>query len=86
MNMVKLAANVDENQRLSVQVPNSIPPGPVTVLVLPVSAEDHDSNVWTAAIAEEWADELSDPWQDIYTLATASEVDKKLRTMLDLEE
>ena len=40
MNTVKLSGDVDENGRLSVHVPVSICPGPVTVLVFPVSQED----------------------------------------------
>jgi hypothetical protein len=69
MNMVRLSGNVDENRRLSAQVPASIRPGPVTVLVLPISREDDEAHVWTAGIAQEWVDELSDRDQDIYTLA-----------------
>jgi hypothetical protein len=69
MNFVKLSGNVDENHRLSAQVPASIHPGPVTVLVLPVPQEDDEARVWTAAIAREWADELGDPDQDVYTMS-----------------
>ena len=70
MSMIKVVGNVDQDCRLSAQVPASIRPGPVTVLVLPISVEDVDEAIsWTAGIAREWADELSDPGQDIYTLA-----------------
>jgi hypothetical protein len=72
MSMVKLTGNVDEHRRLSAQVPASIPPGPV--LVLPASREDGAANVWTTGIAHEWADDLSDPDQDIYTLADGEPV------------
>ena len=69
-NVVKLSGTVDENCRLSAQVPIFISPGPVTVLVLPVSQDDEaEAQFWTAGVAQEWADELSDPDQDIYTLA-----------------
>ena len=74
MNIVKLSGNIDENHRLSAQVPPSIRSGPVTVLVLPKSQEDDEANAWTAGIAREWADELSDPEQDIYTLADGEPV------------
>ena len=74
MSMVKLAGNVDENRRLSAQVPPSVRPGPVTVLILPASQEDDEADIWTAGIAQEWADELSDPDQDIYTLADGEPV------------
>jgi hypothetical protein len=74
MGIVRLAGNVDENRRLSAQVPASIPPGPVTVLVLAASQEDDESKLWTAGIAREWADDLTDPDQDIYTLADGEPV------------
>jgi hypothetical protein len=69
MSIVRLAGNIDENCRLSALVPSSIRPGPVTVLIIPGSEEDDDANFWTAGVAQEWADELNDPAQDIYTLA-----------------
>ena len=74
MNMVKLAGNVDENGRLSAAVPASIRPGPVTVLVLPVSQEEEEADLWTAGVAQEWADELSDSDQDIYTMTDGEPV------------
>lgn len=68
MSMVKLAGNVDQNGRLSAIVPSSIPPGPVTVLVIPVAQEEEEeADLWTVGIAQEWADELGDTNQDIYT-------------------
>jgi hypothetical protein len=74
MNMVKLDARIDENHRLSVMVPSSIPPGAVTVLILPESPEGDEADLWTAGVAHEWADELSDPRQDIYTLSDGEPV------------
>ncbi len=74
MSIVRLSGNVDENRQLSAQVPASIRPGPVTVFVLPISHEDDEAQAWTAGIAKEWADELSDPNQDIYTLADGEPV------------
>ena len=74
MDMVKLSGNVDENHRLSAQVPASISPGPVTVLVVPVSQEEHEASVWSAGVAREWADELRDTAQDIYTMADGEPV------------
>jgi hypothetical protein len=68
MSMIKVVGNVDEDRRLSAQVPASIRPGPVTVLV-PVSEEGDEADAWAAGISQEWADELGDPDQDIYTLA-----------------
>jgi hypothetical protein len=74
VSVVKLAGNVSEDRCLSALVPSSVPPGPVTVLILPGALEDDDAGLWTAGIAQEWADELSDPAQDIYTLADGEPV------------
>ncbi len=74
MSIIKLSGNVDENRLLSVQVPASVPPGPVTVFVLPETQEDDEAQAWTAGIAQEWADELADPNQDIYTMADGEPV------------
>ena len=71
VSVVKLAGNVNEDRRLSALVPCSIPPGPVTVLILPASPEDDDASLWTAGIAQQWADDLNDRAQDIYTLTDA---------------
>jgi hypothetical protein len=74
MGLVKLAGNVDENGRLSAVVPSSIPPGPVTVLIIPTAQDDEEANLWTAGVAQEWGDELADTNQDIYTLADGEPV------------
>jgi len=74
MKIVKLSGNVDENGRLSAQVPLSICPGPVTILVFPVSQEADEAHLWTAGVAHEWTDDLSDPAQDIYTLTDGDPV------------
>jgi hypothetical protein len=76
MNTVTLAAEVDEKGQLSAHVPPSIRPGPVTIVILPASQEDDGGDAWMAAIAREWADELADPRQDVYTLADGEPVDE----------
>ena len=76
MNPVKIIGNVDENRQLSARVPATIPPGPVTVLIVPVSQEDEAGAAWAAGIAREWADELQDPAQDIYALTDGEPVDE----------
>jgi hypothetical protein len=76
MNAVKVSGTVDAEHQLSARVPATIPPGPVTVLIVPVPQEDEAGGVWTAGIAQEWGDELSDPRQDIYTLADGEPVDE----------
>jgi hypothetical protein len=74
MNTVKVTGEVDQNHQLWARVPATIPPGPVTVLIVPVSQEDEAGEAWTTAIAHEWADELADADQDIYTLADGEPV------------
>ena len=74
MSMAKLAGNVDENHQLSVIVPEWIGPGPVAVLVVPVSQEDEAGDAWATGIAREGEDALGDARQDIYTLADGEPV------------
>ena len=74
MSMIRLWGNVDENGQLSAQVPTSICPGPVMVFVLSESGDDGEARLWTEGVAKEWADELSDTAQDIYTLADGEPV------------
>jgi len=69
INPIRVTGCVDDKHLLSAEVPDSIPPGPVTVLILPASQEDDAGDAWAAGIAREWADELGDARQDIYTLA-----------------
>ena len=40
----------------------------------PYREKDDEAHFWTAGVAQEWADELSDPEQDIYTLADGEPV------------
>ena len=74
MDTVKITGYVDDGHRLSAEVPESIPPGPVTVLILPNSQEDDAGDAWMAGVLQQWADELSDPRQDIYTLSDGEPV------------
>jgi len=76
MNTVKVTGNVDQNHRLSAAVPAAIPAGPVTIFILPLSQDDEAGDAWTAGIAREWADELSDPARDIDTPADGEPVDE----------
>lgn len=69
MNTVKVNGHVDEHHRLTAEVPVSVPVGQVTVLIVPASHEDDVGDDWMAGVAQEWADDLIDERQDIYTLA-----------------
>lgn len=74
MTTIKLSGRVDEKHQLSADVPVSVPPGPVTVLIIPVTEEDDAGDAWMEGITEAWADDLNGPDQDIYTLADGEPV------------
>ncbi len=69
MNAVQVSGQVDGQHRLSAVVPDSVPPGPVTVLIVGQPGEDDAGAAWMSGVAREWADELRDAQQDIYTLS-----------------
>lgn len=67
MKAIELTGDIDNKHRLRVQVPNDLPAGPVRLIVF-LPDEDEAGGVWGAGIAREWATELSDPRQDLYTM------------------
>jgi hypothetical protein len=67
MKAIELLGDVDENHRLRAQVPEELPAGPVRLIVL-WPDEDEAGTAWARGIASEWAGELGDPRQDLYTL------------------
>ena len=73
MKAIELLANVDDQHRLQAQVPDGVPSGPVRVVVF-LPEEDDAGAAWTRGPAAEWADDLGDPRQDIYTLADGQPV------------
>jgi hypothetical protein len=75
MNSIAIQGQIDENGRLSAVVPDSLPPGPVTVWISVNGDEDDAGPAWMAGIGQQWADELGDARQDIYTLADGEAVD-----------
>ncbi|MCL4205927.1 MAG: hypothetical protein KJ000_25875 [Pirellulaceae bacterium] len=74
MNAVNVIGQVDEKHQLFAVVPDSVPPGPVKVLVMSTVPEDDAGNAWMMGVAEEWAGDLGDASQDIYTLADGEPV------------
>ena len=74
MKAIELIGDIDEQHRLRASVPEELPPGPVRLIVL-LSEEDESGLVWSRALSREWADELSDSNQDLYTLADGQPVD-----------
>ena len=67
MSAIELIGDVDDKHELRVQVPSEVPAGQVRVIVL-VPDEDETGAVWHEGVAREWASELSDSREDIYTL------------------
>jgi hypothetical protein len=67
MKAIELTGDIDDQHRLQARVPEELPAGPVRLIVL-LPDEDDAGGAWAHGISKEWADELSDPRQDIYTL------------------
>ena len=67
MKALELVGDIDEQHRLRAQVPEGLPAGPVRLIVL-LPEEDEGGGAWGHGVAKEWADELRDTRQDIYTL------------------
>ncbi|MGA3212764.1 MAG: hypothetical protein ABSD20_15770 [Terriglobales bacterium] len=67
MRAIELTGDIDQQHRLRAKVPAEFPAGPVRVVVL-FPDEDDAGVAWSQGIAHEWAHELQDPQQDIYTL------------------
>ena len=80
MKTIELIGQVDEQHRLSAQVPPDVPPGPVKLALVVESnsaaanEEDEADAQWASAISREWADELADERQDIYSLSDGEPV------------
>ena len=67
MKAIELMGDIDEQHRLLARVPEELSAGPVRLIVL-LPDEDDGGATWAKGIAKEWADELRDSRQDIYTL------------------
>ena len=77
MDSYRIEGHIDDQHRHSADVPGAIPPGPVTVWIQPLhSTEDDAGENWSIGVAHEWAEELSDSRQDIYTMADGAALDE----------
>jgi hypothetical protein len=74
MKAIKVLGNVDEHHRLQAEVPEGVPAGTVQ-LVLLLPAEDDAGAAWSSGLSAEWADDLADSQQDIYSLEDGKPVD-----------
>jgi len=67
MKALEVTAEIDSQHRLRGAVPADLPPGRVRVIIL-VPEEDEAGEAWECGVAREWAAELCDVREDIYTL------------------
>lgn len=67
MKAIELHGNIDREHQLRVEVPADVPEGPVRVIVL-LPEEDEAGISWSGGVSKEWAAELADSREDIYTL------------------
>lgn len=74
MKAIELIGDVDEQHRLRAHVPEELPVGPVRLIVF-LPEEDEAGVAWSRGLTREWADELRDPRQDLYSLADGQPVD-----------
>jgi hypothetical protein len=75
MDWISIQGQVDDQHRLSAIVPASIPAGPVIVSISAGPQEDDAGVAWSTGIGQQWAGELADSRQDIYTIADGEAVD-----------
>jgi hypothetical protein len=76
MDSVEVQGFIDGQHHLTASVPGFIPPGPVTIVIMASSpALEEADEVWIAGIAREWAEDLGDERQDIYTLSDGEAID-----------
>ena len=74
MKAVELIGEVNDKHQLQAQVPETLPPGRVRIIVL-IPEEDEAGAAWMQGVAREWATELGDPREDVYTLEDGKPVD-----------
>jgi hypothetical protein len=63
---IELLGDIDDQRKLRADVPDGVPAGQVRVIIL-FPDEDEAGARWAEGVAREWAEDLTDPRQDIYT-------------------
>ncbi len=74
MKAVELVGKVDDKHQLQARVPETPAPGPGPIILL-IPEEDEARAAWMQGITREWAAELNDPREDIYTLEDGTPID-----------
>jgi hypothetical protein len=77
MERYELEGLIDENHRLSVQVPPHFQAGKVKVILQKDDTESDDD--WSRWVAHIWSRDWSDPREDIYTLEDGTPIDEQGR-------
>jgi hypothetical protein len=72
MKTITIIGQVDDQHRLTAEVPDSVRPGPVR-LTLETTETDQETDqaeedLWARGIARAWEADWNDPRDDIYTL------------------
>lgn len=70
MKYVEVEGAVTVGGELHAPAPAGLPPGPVKLLAL-IPGEDDE---WMRTVAAEWAADLADPAQDVYSLSDGEPV------------
>jgi hypothetical protein len=74
MKAFELVGDVDSEHCLKAKVPESLPAGPVRLLIL-APEQDEAEDAWMRVVASEWSAELADARQDLYTLEDGQPLD-----------
>jgi hypothetical protein len=74
MKVLELMGEVNTKHLLQAQVPETLCPGAVRIIVLIPEAEDA-GEAWIQGITPGWAAEWSDPREDIYPLEDGQSLD-----------
>lgn len=75
MKAIEFVAEVDDRHCLQIALPASVPSGKLRVIVLiPEPEEAEAGEAWMNGVSNEWAEELLDSRQDIYSLADGEPV------------
>lgn len=75
MDSIQITGIVDQQHRLTADVPLSVASGPVTIWLSQQECDDDAGSAWMSGIAHDWHEELSDEREDLYTLADGDPVD-----------
>ena len=75
MTFLRITGQVDDQHRLTANVPRSIGPGEIEVFVAVPAQEDDAGEAWMMGVANQWHADLSDSREDIYTLHDGEPID-----------